>query len=199
MRCSIMLETDAPWCDIRPSHASHRLLGSLLNDQNFEDCKKAFAPGSVKPEKHDVSKMVKGRNEPCTIGQVGSFSWYSMAGSPFTGGVVHRCPQRHSSGASCGSSLQQHHSALWFGRHQGNSRSKLALSFLWSMHLDHHRAFSAFSDSFSLLLSCRALPEVSLHFSGAARQDASTMVWVALRKSSQGRRTGPRKGTRRKR
>ncbi|EFP84188.2 hypothetical protein PGT21_037191 [Puccinia graminis f. sp. tritici] len=61
----LMLETDCPWCEIRPSHASHRFLSEL-------PLKHAFSPPAIKKEKHQVAdeKMVKGRNEPCTIGQV---------------------------------------------------------------------------------------------------------------------------------
>lgn len=61
----IMLETDCPWCEIRPSHASHRYLSEM-------PMKEVFIPAAIKKEKHQVGdeKMVKGRNEPCTIGQV---------------------------------------------------------------------------------------------------------------------------------
>jgi TatD DNase family protein len=47
------VETDAPWCDIRPTHASHPFI-SL----EFEQKKK---------ERFELGKMIKGRNEPCTI------------------------------------------------------------------------------------------------------------------------------------
>ncbi|POW16107.1 hypothetical protein PSTT_01617 [Puccinia striiformis] len=61
----IMLETDCPWCEIRPSHASHRYLKDIPT-------KEMFIPSTIKKERHQASdgKMVKGRNEPCTIGQV---------------------------------------------------------------------------------------------------------------------------------
>ncbi|KAI7955009.1 hypothetical protein MJO28_005409 [Puccinia striiformis f. sp. tritici] len=61
----IMLETDCPWCEIRPSHASHRYLKDIPT-------KEMFIPSTIKKERHQLSdgKMVKGRNEPCTIGQV---------------------------------------------------------------------------------------------------------------------------------
>ncbi|KAG0144716.1 hypothetical protein CROQUDRAFT_79662 [Cronartium quercuum f. sp. fusiforme G11] len=60
----LMLETDCPWCDIRASHASHPYLADL------PPC---FLPLSIKKERHkpEDGKIVKGRNEPCTIGQVG--------------------------------------------------------------------------------------------------------------------------------
>ncbi|MBW0478778.1 hypothetical protein O181_018493 [Austropuccinia psidii MF-1] len=61
----LMLETDCPWCEIRPSHASHALLVGMPPEPNF-------MPPSIKKERHKPcdGKMVKGRNEPCTIGQV---------------------------------------------------------------------------------------------------------------------------------
>ncbi|KAG8527882.1 uncharacterized protein KY384_006798 [Bacidia gigantensis] len=55
----LQIETDGPWCEMRPSHASARW--------------KVGGPelvGSVKKEKWERGKMVKGRNESCAIGQV---------------------------------------------------------------------------------------------------------------------------------
>lgn len=52
----LCLETDAPWCELRPSHAS----ASYLKEQRVP-----FT--SVKKEKFQEGFMVKGRNEPCTI------------------------------------------------------------------------------------------------------------------------------------
>jgi TatD DNase family protein len=49
----IMIETDAPWCDIRPTHASHEYIQT-----QFE---------SKKKEKFQLGTMVKSRNEPCTL------------------------------------------------------------------------------------------------------------------------------------
>jgi TatD DNase family protein len=53
----IMLETDGPWCEIRPSHASFKqyLTQPLLP---FE---------AVKKEKFVAGSMVRGRCEPCSI------------------------------------------------------------------------------------------------------------------------------------
>ncbi|EPY49248.1 TatD protein [Schizosaccharomyces cryophilus OY26] len=49
----MLLETDAPWCEIRPSHAGH----AFLDSKNvFDTCKK---------ERFKEGCMVKGRNEPC--------------------------------------------------------------------------------------------------------------------------------------
>lgn len=52
----ILLETDAPWCEIRPSHAGYKyILKEHLNVQ------------SVKKEKWNPDCMVKNRNEPSNI------------------------------------------------------------------------------------------------------------------------------------
>jgi TatD DNase family protein len=55
----IQLETDGPWCEMRPSHASA---------QFTKDYKEPWK--SVKREKWNEGSMVKGRNEPCTIPRV---------------------------------------------------------------------------------------------------------------------------------
>eukprot|EP01012_Entosiphon_sulcatum_P063073 TRINITY_DN9000_c0_g1_i1.p2 TRINITY_DN9000_c0_g1~~TRINITY_DN9000_c0_g1_i1.p2 ORF type:complete len:336 (-),score=60.77 TRINITY_DN9000_c0_g1_i1:1606-2613(-) len=52
----LLLETDAPWCDIRPTHASSAYTQVVAN--------------SVKKEKWVAGKQVKSRNEPCNIVQV---------------------------------------------------------------------------------------------------------------------------------
>ena len=51
----VLLETDAPWCDIRATHASAKFLKT-----KFKTCK---------DKKYDGS-MVKGRNEPAAVQQV---------------------------------------------------------------------------------------------------------------------------------
>jgi TatD DNase family protein len=59
----IMLETDGPWCEIRPSHASFKqyLNGNAIDQLPFDAFKKEkFQPGS----------MVRGRCEPCSISLV---------------------------------------------------------------------------------------------------------------------------------
>ncbi|KAL0491267.1 deoxyribonuclease TATDN1 [Acrasis kona] len=53
----LMIETDAPWCDIRPSHAGYAHIKT-----KFADAKKK--------ERFEMGKMVKGRNEPACINQV---------------------------------------------------------------------------------------------------------------------------------
>mmetsp|Transcript_1291 Transcript_1291/g.2633 ORF Transcript_1291/g.2633 Transcript_1291/m.2633 type:complete len:459 (-) Transcript_1291:441-1817(-) len=52
----LLLETDGPWCDIRPSHASHKYLVTKVE--------------SRKKEKFEMGLQVKSRNEPCNLHQV---------------------------------------------------------------------------------------------------------------------------------
>ena len=52
----VVIESDAPWCDIRATHASFPFVKT-----HFE---------SVKKEKYAPGKLVKGRNEPCAALQV---------------------------------------------------------------------------------------------------------------------------------
>ena len=49
----ILIETDCPWCEIRPTHAG------------FKYVKTKFP--AVKKEKWESGKMVKGRNEPSNL------------------------------------------------------------------------------------------------------------------------------------
>lgn len=55
----MQIETDGPWCEMRPSHASAKYLEGA-----------PVLPKAVKKEKWVEGCMVKGRNEPCTIGLV---------------------------------------------------------------------------------------------------------------------------------
>ncbi|PWN23650.1 hypothetical protein BCV69DRAFT_264867 [Microstroma glucosiphilum] len=66
----LMLETDAPWCDLRPTHASAKHVAAALDGPVGERFKALYSPPTVKKEKYDPERMVKGRNEPCAIGQV---------------------------------------------------------------------------------------------------------------------------------
>lgn len=60
----IMLETDAPWCDVRPTHASFPIAEGqeALPFENGDPVKKA--------EKFVMGSLVKARNEPCHIVKV---------------------------------------------------------------------------------------------------------------------------------
>lgn len=80
----LMLETDGPWCEIRPSHEGSKYL--TQDKPDGQDVKADEQPGSkkskkqspapqrrfkvVKKEKWEEGAMVKGRNEPCTIEKV---------------------------------------------------------------------------------------------------------------------------------
>ncbi|KAJ5176303.1 Deoxyribonuclease Tat-D [Penicillium canariense] len=55
----IQIETDGPWCEIRPSHASAKHLNGAPD-----------LPKSVKKEKWQKGLMIKGRNEPMAIARV---------------------------------------------------------------------------------------------------------------------------------
>jgi TatD DNase family protein len=52
----LLLETDAPWCSIKPTHPSHALINTQFP--------------AVKKEKWMPGNMVKDRNEPCCLLQV---------------------------------------------------------------------------------------------------------------------------------
>jgi TatD DNase family protein len=59
---SRLIWVDAPWCDIRSTHASY-------NHLNLSEEKKLlYQPPTRKKEKFESGFMVKGRNEPCCIG-----------------------------------------------------------------------------------------------------------------------------------
>lgn len=55
----MQIETDGPWCDMRPTHASAKYLQGAPK-----------LPKAVKKEKWTSETMVKGRNEPCAISNV---------------------------------------------------------------------------------------------------------------------------------
>lgn len=50
----LLLETDSPWCEVRPTHAGHKYVTT-----KYDNVKKK--------EKWTQGCMVKGRNEPCAI------------------------------------------------------------------------------------------------------------------------------------
>lgn len=63
----ILIETDAPWCDIRKSHASYPYLEKSQYKSPFKSLKKEKLD-NYKDDK-DLA-MIKERNEPCNIVQV---------------------------------------------------------------------------------------------------------------------------------
>ncbi|WFC96172.1 hypothetical protein MBRA1_002828 [Malassezia brasiliensis] len=64
----IMLETDAPWCDLRSTHASAPLLEQFRREE--PQLAALYTPPRAKPERWSATSAVKGRNEPCCIGEV---------------------------------------------------------------------------------------------------------------------------------
>ncbi|GAA5824274.1 hypothetical protein JCM11251_001592 [Rhodosporidiobolus azoricus] len=66
----LMVETDAPWCSISTTAASFPFLSSLSTNPSYAHLKDLYIPPSKKKEKWAKGHMVKGRNEPCTTGQV---------------------------------------------------------------------------------------------------------------------------------
>ncbi|KAJ2812780.1 hypothetical protein H4S07_001160 [Coemansia furcata] len=56
----LMIETDCPYCEIRPTHASHKILANAAWK----------LPESKRKERWTEECLVKSRNEPCTIRQV---------------------------------------------------------------------------------------------------------------------------------
>lgn len=52
----LMIETDCPWCEIRPSHAGRAHVKTVHEARD--------------KKKHSGDAMVKGRNEPCNLVQV---------------------------------------------------------------------------------------------------------------------------------
>ncbi|KAI9492897.1 hypothetical protein BDB00DRAFT_826070 [Zychaea mexicana] len=59
----LMIETDAPWCEIRPTHASHKYLDTIPKEE-----KDLYMPLTKKKEKFEMGYMVKSRCEPCATG-----------------------------------------------------------------------------------------------------------------------------------
>lgn len=52
----LLLETDAPWCGVKPTHAGHKYITTTVP--------------TVKKEKHTPGLLVKDRNEPCLLVQI---------------------------------------------------------------------------------------------------------------------------------
>lgn len=53
----MMVETDAPWCDVRPTHAGYEYVQTKPREARDK-------------KKYDAECLVKGRNEPCSLVQV---------------------------------------------------------------------------------------------------------------------------------
>jgi TatD DNase family protein len=54
----LLIETDSPYCDIKPTHPAYAFLDGFK------------LPQMVKPEKFTPGVLVKGRNEPSCVNQV---------------------------------------------------------------------------------------------------------------------------------
>lgn len=77
----LMLETDAPWCEIRPSHAGSGMIKTAIS--------------SKKKEKFEAGFCVKGRQEPCHIVQVGAvWGFRRRAGRSSCAGMCRRARVR---------------------------------------------------------------------------------------------------------
>lgn len=70
----LLLETDAPWCDIRPTHPSHALLQAararLLAQADDADAPDLAPIPTCRRDRFREGCAVKGRNEPATIPDV---------------------------------------------------------------------------------------------------------------------------------
>lgn len=64
------LETDGPWCEMRPSHASKCFLEDMKPVGPIDDDGAVHPWKSVKKERWEEGRMIKGRNEPCMIPSV---------------------------------------------------------------------------------------------------------------------------------
>ncbi|KAI8337509.1 hypothetical protein BC941DRAFT_425420 [Chlamydoabsidia padenii] len=61
----LMIETDGPWCEMRPTHASFAYLANIPEDEMD-----VYYPQSKKKERFEMGCTVKSRCEPCTTGSV---------------------------------------------------------------------------------------------------------------------------------
>lgn len=68
----LLLETDSPYCEIRPSHAGKSHVKTVYQAKD--------------KKKHDEEMLVKGRNEPCNIASV-----FEAVSGQQTGLHVHDC------------------------------------------------------------------------------------------------------------
>ncbi|KAK4700064.1 TatD DNase family protein, partial [Phenoliferia sp. Uapishka_3] len=66
----LLVESDCPWCEVRPSHASFPLLAALSASEPYSYLHPLYVGTSVKKERWAPGKTVKSRNEPAATGQV---------------------------------------------------------------------------------------------------------------------------------
>ncbi|KFY24467.1 hypothetical protein V493_05217, partial [Pseudogymnoascus sp. VKM F-4281 (FW-2241)] len=70
------VETDGPWCEMRPTHASAAFVGPTYDGPGKDDevakvvLEREAGYRWVKKERWAEGTLVKGRNEPCLIGRV---------------------------------------------------------------------------------------------------------------------------------
>ncbi len=60
-----MFQLDAPWCSCTSTHASKSYLDDLP-----ENYRSVFFPPATQPERFNMGRPVKGRNEPSAIGGI---------------------------------------------------------------------------------------------------------------------------------
>ncbi|AGO11480.1 AaceriACR238Wp [[Ashbya] aceris (nom. inval.)] len=74
----LLLETDAPWCEIRRTHAAHELIAEGGQEgwrEAYPDLAEWYSSVRAErldrvPEEERTHTMVRSRNEPCAIGHV---------------------------------------------------------------------------------------------------------------------------------
>ena len=66
----ILIETDGPWCEIKNTHASRKVLTRLGAKSVSQSLLKPIVGSALKKEKFVHGAAVKGRNEPCFLVEV---------------------------------------------------------------------------------------------------------------------------------
>ena len=67
----LMLETDGPWCEMRPSHASSKIIAKLIEEGGASvGGPLPELPKQKKKEKWEKNFRISGRNEPVAISHV---------------------------------------------------------------------------------------------------------------------------------
>ncbi len=75
----LLIETDGPWCELKNTHASRKLLQELGAKSTSQALLRSFP--SVKKEKFSAGAVVKGRNEPCFLVEVLEVMFVLLSGS----------------------------------------------------------------------------------------------------------------------